>query len=132
LTGQGGFFDTGYDNNVILPAWGVPYTRDNRFVTGNPYTNYATFRNPLTGASYDPSARTESHSYSATMDYAISNSMSAKAVVGYRSYRTQWASDTDFNPFPIQQTDNVQDHEQLQAEFRLSGTALNDRLAWTA
>jgi iron complex outermembrane recepter protein len=131
LTRQGGFFDIGYDNNVIVPAFGVPYTRDSRFVTGNPYTNYATFRNPLTGVSYNPMSRTESHGYSGTMDYTISNTMKARGIVAYRTYRSMWASDTDFNPYPVQQTDYIQDHEQLQAEFQLSGSSMNDRLAWT-
>ena len=132
LTGQSGLFDNMYDANVIVPNFGVPYTQDDRFVTGNPYTNYATFRDPVLGIGYDPAARTESHGYSGTVDYAISDTMSAKAIVAYRTYRSMWASDTDFNPYPIQGTDNVQDHEQTQAELQLSGTALNDQLAWTA
>lgn len=133
LTGQGGFFDNGYDANVITPAYGVPYTRDARFVTGDPYTNYATFADPLEGQVYDPISNTETHGFSGTANYRISDSMNAKGIVAYRTYTSKWSSDTDFNPFPVQQTDNIQEHEQVQAEFQISGALLaNQALEWTA
>ncbi|MFS8608733.1 MAG: TonB-dependent receptor [Gammaproteobacteria bacterium] len=125
--------DGPYDTEVILPTFGVPYTRDDRFVTGDPYTNYATFADPIDGTYYDPVADTESWGWSGTVDYLISDSLSAKAIVAYRTYTMFWSSDTDFTPYPIQHTDYIQEHEQWQFEVQLSGTALPNRsLEWTA
>lgn len=132
LTGHRGGLDAGYDASVIVPAWGVPYTQDDRFVSGDPYTNYATFADPLDGTYSNPKARTDTEGYSLTANYAISDNVQARAIVAYRTYRSLWASDTDFTPYPVQHTDNVQDHEQWQGEFHLSGTSLaNNALAWT-
>lgn len=133
MTPHGGLFDGLYDAQVIVPTYGVPYTQDDRFVTGNPYTNYATFANPIDGTFYDPTSDMEAWGWSGTMDYAISDALSAKAIVAYRTYTSMWASDTDFTPYPIQHTDNVQEHDQWQVELQLSGVALADRsLEWTA
>src|SRR5690606_33810489 len=133
MTPHTGLFDSLYDANVIVPAYGVPYTQDDRFVTGDPYTNYATFADPIDGTFYDPVADTETWGWSGTVDYLISDSLSAKAIVAYRTYTSLWSSDTDFTPYPIQHTDNVQEHEQWQFEVQLSGTALADNaLEWTA
>lgn len=132
LTGHRGGFDAGYSNAVIVPKYGISYTADNRFVSPDPYTNYATFNDPLAGTSYNPLARTDSEGYSLTADYQISDTMKLRAIFADREYRSMWASDTDFTPFPVQHTDYIQDHEQTQAELQLSGTLLdNQALEWT-
>lgn len=133
LSHHRGGLDAAYDANAIVPRWGVPYTQDDRFVTGDPYKSYSTFINPLDGTGYNPKARTDTEGYSATVNYDVTDRMQARAIVAHREYQSLWASDTDFTPFPVQHTDNVQDHEQLQVEFQLSGTALEDQaLEWTA
>jgi iron complex outermembrane receptor protein len=132
LTGHRGGYDAGYSDAIIRTTYGIPYAADDRFVSPDSYTNYATFRNPLNGTGYNPQARTDSEGYSLTADYRISDTMKLRAIFAEREYQTLWASDTDFTPFPIQHTDNVQDHEQTQAELQLSGTALdNQALEWT-
>lgn len=132
LSHHRGALDEGYDSNAIVPRWGVPYTQDDRFVSGDPYKSYATFINPLDGTAYNPKARTDTEGYSATLNYEVNDQTQARAIVAYREYQSLWGSDTDFTPFPIQHTDNVQDHEQLQVEFQLSGAALaNQALEWT-
>jgi len=131
LTPHGGLFDSGYSAGVIMPAFGVSYTDDDRFVTGDPYTNYSNYADPLEGQSYDPLARTETWGLSGTVDYDLAEKVHAKAILAYRTYTSDWSSDTDLTPFPVQGTYQIQEHEQWQAELQLTGTAIEDALEWT-
>jgi len=131
LTHHGGLFDSGYSAGVIMPAFGVSYTDDDRFVTGDPYTNYSNYADPLEGQSYDPLARTKTWGLSGTVDYDVAENVHAKAIVAYRTYDSDWSSDTDLTPFPIQGTYQIQEHEQWQAELQLTGDALDSALEWT-
>lgn len=117
---------------MIFPRFGVRYTADDRFITGDPYTNYSNYADPLANESYNPNSRTEAMGASATADWEVAENVSATFVAAYRKYDLRWNSDTDFTPFPIQGTDYLQEHKQTQLEARFSGLLLNDRLEWTA
>ncbi len=132
LTMHGGLFDTGYDVGVINPTFGVRYTLDDRFVTGDPYTNYSSYADPLTGQWYNPHARTEAMGFSSDFDWEMSDNINATIVAAYQKYDSRWSSDTDFTPFPVQGTYQLQEHEQVQLEARLAGTAFEDKLEWAA
>ena len=43
----------GYDPRIVFPKWGIRYTADDRFVTGDPYTNYAGYSDAVNGQVYD-------------------------------------------------------------------------------
>jgi iron complex outermembrane receptor protein len=121
--------DTAYDNSAIFPRYGI--RDDDRFVTGNPYTNYATFGNVLNGVSYEPTTGLTAWGVSSTTDYKISEKMNLAVIGGYRTYKTTWSNDSDQTPFELQQTNQRQEHEQWQGEVRLSGLALDDKIDWT-
>jgi iron complex outermembrane receptor protein len=131
LTRHVGGFDAGYSAGVIIPAYGFGYTTDARFVTGDPYTNYSNYADPLEGQVYDPTNRMDAWGASGVADWDIADSLSLKVIAAYRTYESLWASDTDLTPFPVQGTDYIQEHEQTQLEARLGGVALNDRFEWT-
>ena len=131
LTPHSGATDTNYDREVIYARYGVRYTLDDRFVTGDPYTNFSNYADPLQGQVYDPVAKTDAWGVSGTGDWDIADSVAATFVAAYRTYEMLWNSDTDLTPFPVQGSDYLQEHEQLQLETRVSGTLLQDQLEWT-
>lgn len=128
---QGGPFDTPYDLEVLNATYGVRYTADDRFVTGDPYTNYSTYADPLEGQTYPTNAVTEDWGMSGTIDYDVTDRIQATFITAYRTYWSEWSSDTDLTPFPIQHTHYVQEHEQWQLEGRLTGTLMDSALEWT-
>ena len=130
LTPHMGGFDAGYSAAVITPAYGIGYTDDARFVTGDPYTNYANYADPLDGQVYDPTNKMDAWGVSGTADWDLADAVSLKVIAAYRTYESAWASDTDLTPFPVQGTDYIQEHEQTQLEARLGGVALDDRFEW--
>ena len=121
--------DTAYDNSTIFPRYGI--RNDNRFVTGDPYTNYATFGNILTGIAYEPTTHLTAWGVNGTTDYKINEKMALTVIGGYRTYETTWSNDSDATPFELQQTNQMQQHRQVQGEARLSGLLLDDTIDWT-
>jgi iron complex outermembrane receptor protein len=132
LTQHGGVFDMHYNNSVVFPTYGISYIADDRFVTGDPYTNYATFADPVEGQQYPRDSVYEGSGFSAVLDYQINDNMGAKIILADRSYDNEWTSDSDKTPFGLVQTHYLQNHDQQQAELQLNGTLASDRLAWTA
>lgn len=132
LTPHGGFFDNAYSNGVVYPAYGIRYTIDDRFVTGNPYTNYATFADPVEGQYYPRDSILDSSGISVVLNYDISDRVAAKLILADRQYDSEWTNDSDRTPFGLVQTHYVQNHDQQQAELQFTGSAADDRLGWTA
>ena len=132
LRQRGGAIDNGYSNNVVFKKYGIRYTADNRFVTGDPYTNYAGYNDIVNGKTYDPNQKIDTWGASASVDYNITDKVHATGLIAYRTYRADWINDSDLTPFGLIQTDYLQEHLQRQAELRLSGELLNDKLDWTA
>lgn len=131
LTRAGGFFDGAYDAGVVFPNYGISYTADNRFLSPDPYTNYATFSDPVEGQVYPADATIETWGVSGTADYKINDRISAKFIAAYRTYWNEWTNDSDRMPFATVQTHYRQEHDQFQAELRFTGLAFNDRVEWT-
>jgi iron complex outermembrane receptor protein len=132
LTPQGGFFETAYENAVVYPNYGIRYTIDDRFVTGDPYTNYATFADPVEGQVYPRDAVLDSSGASLVAEYQISDNVSAKFILSDRQYDFEWTGDSDRGPFATTQTHYVQNHDQQQAEVQFNGVLANDRMDWAA
>jgi len=132
LRQRGGAIDNFYSNNVVYKKYGIRYTGDDRFVTGDKYTNYAGFNDVVNGKVFDPDQDIDSWGVSASVDYQIAEKVHATALVAYRSYTADWMNDSDLTPFGLIQTDTLQEHLQRQAELRLNGLLLNDKLDWTA
>jgi iron complex outermembrane recepter protein len=131
LTPRGGPTDAGYSNTVVFRNFGIRYTTDDRFLTGDRFSNYAGYGDVVSGVSYDDDARLDAWGASATLDYRLTDRITARAIGSYRTYDSKWISDSDQTPFGLQQTDYLQQHLQRQAEVQLSGLLLGDRLDWT-
>ena len=132
LRQRGGAIDNFYSTNVVYRKYGIRYTGDDRFVTGNPYTNYAGFNDVVNGKVFNPDQDIDSWGASASVDYDVAEKVHATALVAYRTYTADWMNDSDLTPFGLIQTDTLQEHLQRQAELRLNGLLLNDKLDWTA
>jgi iron complex outermembrane recepter protein len=130
LSPPGGLFNQLYEAGVVIPNYGIRFT-DDRLISPDPYTNYSTFSNIVTGATYPRDWTTDASGVSLVMDYAIGNNISAKLVIADRKYDNEWTNDSDRTPFGLIQTHYIQEHEQFQAELQFNGVAANGRLGWT-
>jgi iron complex outermembrane receptor protein len=125
--------DNDYDIGVIYPSYGIRYTTDNRFVTGDPYTNYATFADPVNGQYYPRNAVMDAGGVSPVIAYDLTDKVNAKFILADRGYDNEWTNDSDRTPFGITQTHYIQNHDEQQIELDFSGVAgTNDRFGWTA
>jgi iron complex outermembrane receptor protein len=132
LRQRGGAIDNFYSNNYVYKKYGIQYTTDARFVTGDPFTNYAGYNDVVNGKSYDTDQDIDSWGTSASVDYKLTDKINLTGLLAYRSYEANWMNDSDLTPFGLIQTNVLQQYLQRQAEVRLSGLMLNDKLDWTA
>jgi iron complex outermembrane receptor protein len=121
--------DNNYSNFTIFPKYGIQI--DDRFITGDPYSSYATYGNAVDGTQYDSTTKLDVWGVNGTIDYAFTEKTRLKFISAYRTYDTTWVNDSDLTPFELIQTNYLQEHEQFQAEAQLSGLLLGDKLEWT-
>jgi iron complex outermembrane receptor protein len=122
--------DNAYDANVVFRRYGIHYN-DGRMLTGSPYTNYATFADPVNGQYYPRNAVMDSGGASLVVNYAITDQLGAKFIFADRGYDTEWTNDSDRTPFGLTQTHYLQNHDEQQFEVQFNG-AVGGRLGWTA
>jgi iron complex outermembrane receptor protein len=102
-------------------------------LTGNPYTNFATFADPVNGQYYPRNSVIDSGGASVVIAYEITDSLGAKVILADRGYDTEWTNDSDRTPFGITQTHYLQNHDEQQFELQFNGAVGSaDRLGWTA
>ena len=124
--------DNRYNDEVVFRRYGINYT-DARMLTGDPYTNYATFADPVNGQYYPRNSVMDASGMSLVVNYAFTDRMGMKLILADRGYDTEWTNDSDRTPFGLTQTHYVQDHDQEQIELQFNGVAGNGgRLGWTA
>ncbi|HEY8521625.1 MAG TPA: TonB-dependent receptor [Gammaproteobacteria bacterium] len=134
LSPAGGFINATYNNNIIYNMYGISIL-DDRFLTGDPYTNYATFGDVISGKSFPRDTRMDASGLSLVTEYRIGDRVGAKLILAKRRYDTEWNNDfgADKTPFALMQTYTIQEHESEQVELQFMGTAgANNRLEWTA
>jgi iron complex outermembrane recepter protein len=138
LTPYGGpndFLNNAYSEGTVFPKFGINYAGlpagNPHFVSPNPWDNYASYGDIVTGQQLNPQQTLQETSTSATLDYTFADSIHLKYIWGYRTYDTNWANDSDLTPFGLEQTSYYQLHRQFQNEVRLSGVAFGERLNWT-
>jgi len=118
--------------------FGVVY--DSRFVTGNPYTTYATYADPVGsgvvipgssfyngfgpqrgGASFSPVTHLENWGVSGRLVVGLTDSIDLTTIVGYRNLTEAHAFDIDASPLVLEHTQvNIGEH-YTNVESRLSG-----------
>lgn len=141
LTPYGGPHDTinnFYDAGVVFPLYGMHYAGNcggqscNPYmVSPSPWDNYDSFADPVAGQRYDTTQRLDEWGTSATVDYALTEHLALKYIWAYRTYTTNWASDSDLTPLALTQDQYLQEHRQFTNELRLTGDVFSDRLEYT-
>jgi iron complex outermembrane recepter protein len=136
-----------YSTHVVYPKFGINYTAsapgqispgstttagNANFVSPSPFDNYATFGDAVTGQANDPTQYLTEWGLPITADYHITDNLDSKLILGYESYQSNWANDSDLTPFALTDANTQQEYRQYTAEYRLTGTSLADRLNWTA
>lgn len=125
-------------NNLIalapLAQGGLNYgigTGSPKFVTGNPYSTYASYTDRSTGFSVRPVNYNRSWDVSNKIDWDTEWGIHVKNIMAYQKYHAEFAN-TDGTPIPTYLEDNILDHHQFSEELQLSGKLLNSRLEWIA
>jgi iron complex outermembrane receptor protein len=124
------FFNNLYSNNVIFPKYGVRFTTDDRFMTGDPFTTYAYPVDPVGGKAFPYGQYTTSWGSTGKLKYNFTDTVQLNVIAGYRTYESDWMADGDQMPIDLNHTYNLQGHWQKSIEARLSGTAF-EKLDWT-
>jgi iron complex outermembrane recepter protein len=125
-----------YNNNVLLnPAsgfyTGVPI--DSRFITSNPYSTYATFKDQSTGISFDPVNNVNSWGIASTVEWKTPLGLQLKNVMAYRAYSGSFVYDGTGAPLSTVLYANPDFiHHQYSEELNVSGVAFDNTLEWVA
>jgi iron complex outermembrane receptor protein len=117
LTGAYNFF-VAPTNSVEGFGDGIPW--DDRFLTSNEFTNFATGQT-LTNV--------DSDGLTASVEWRAGD-LTLKSITGYRSLESMWGSDTDLSPLTIIESTTDTDQDQFSQEFTLHG--VSGQLAWLA
>ena len=100
------------------------------FVTGNPFTVYESYRDPLGDTIWPRKSDEWYKNFFAKIDYDITDTIHGKFIFGYRAYEQIFATTNDtpmsFNAYLIDM-----EHEQKSYELRINGLLFNERLDWT-
>ena len=107
------------DGESIANPETTPY--DERFLTGDPFTQYGTAGS---------GTRVESFGISATANYEISDNLSFKSITSYRDLKSLFGEDADFSPLVIDHHVFEMEQSQFTQEFQFTGNS--ERLNWVA
>ena len=100
-----------------------------KFVTGNPYTTYATYLDPSTGFDAPPVNTNRTWDVSDKIDWDTPLGIHLKNILAYQKYHAEF-SNTDGTPIPTYLEDNILDHHQFSEELQVSGKLFGGRLDW--
>jgi iron complex outermembrane recepter protein len=126
------FFNNLYSNTVVFPRYGIRFTTDDRFLTGDPYKTYANPIDPIGGKNFPPLWYSDVWGASAKLGWSINDALRLDLIVGYRDYQIDWMADGDQMPIDLNHTYVLQGHDQTSYEARLSGGLFDKKLTWTA
>ena len=115
--------------------FGVPY--DNRFLSPNNYTNYATYSirdgvHPgYAGWSAEDRNKMRGWGVSLTGDWNLADSLALKSITAFRGFKSSWGGDPDVSPLSLILEAGQLNHRQFSQELRLSGQAFGDMVDYT-
>jgi iron complex outermembrane receptor protein len=103
----------------------------NSFVSpGDPFTDPDTgdlFTTNATGPNRNDS---DVYGVSATIDWALGDTIDLKSITAWRGQEVDFGRDGDNSPFTIRETDNQSEQQQFSQELQLIGNSFDDRLEW--
>jgi len=121
---------------------------DNRFITGNPYSTYATFADPIAAGTVVPGSPFYNGSpfrggarnplvnpltnwgVSGKLFYGVAKDIDLTLIVGYRKVETLFSFDVDGSPVVLENNRNDVVQDDYSGEFRVSGKL--DWVDWVA
>ncbi|HJS21671.1 MAG TPA: TonB-dependent receptor [Steroidobacteraceae bacterium] len=122
-----GFFGA-WNQDYVVANYGVPF--DERFLTNDPYTTYASYSDPRSGLTFKPQTALEQQGVSAKMEWNVGENVLVELIGSYREFESNFATDADGGPLNEQTVDQHSDVESTTAELRFSGR-LADSIDWT-
>jgi iron complex outermembrane receptor protein len=120
----GGFPFQNLFNTLVAPTAGVTEPSavlDASFVTGDPYTTYATGPNQ---------SDLDVWGVSLTPTWELTPEVSIKSITAYRRLEAVFGRDGDNTPFTFRETFNDDEQWQLSEELQVFGDSFEDRLSW--
>ena len=118
-----------YNAAVAVPNFGIPIS--SAFITGNPYSNYHTYVNPLLGLSFSPYNTENSWDLTGKLEWNLPYEMKFTSISGYKNLHGV-IPDYNGGPITINMVHNSVNYLSYSEEDRLSGLLFADRLEWTA
>jgi iron complex outermembrane recepter protein len=118
-----------YNAAVAVPTFGIPIS--SKFITGNPYSNYHTYVNPLLGLSFSPYDTENSRDITGKLEWNLPYEMKFTSISGYKNLHGV-IPDYNGGPITINMVQNTVNYLSYSEEDRLSGLLLDDRFEWTA
>lgn len=116
-------------DNLYQTTFGMSILGDH-YVTGNPFTVYETFEDPLYQIRWPDKITEEYTNTFAKVDYDITEDIHAKFIFGYREYQQVFPT-VNSQPFSFNAYLIDMKHDQTSYELRLNGTLFDKRLDWT-
>ena len=121
---------TQYVDDLYQATYGISII-GNQYVTGNPFTVFESFEDPIYQIRWPDKINQEYTNIFARVDYDITDDVHAKFIFGYREYQqvfpTVNGTPFSFNAYLIDMR-----HDQTSYELRLNGMLFDERLDWTA
>jgi len=120
----GGFPFQNIFNTLVAPNAGVTEpssTVDAAFITGDPFTTYATGPNQ---------SDLDNWGLSLTPTWEVTPEVSLKSISAYRRLDATFGRDGDNTPFTFRETFNDDEQWQVSEELQVFGDSFEDRLSW--
>lgn len=121
---DGGFPFQNIFNTLVAPETGITKpgsTVSSDFITGNPFTTYASGPNR---------SDLDNWGVSLTPTWQLHPDIALKSITAYRRLRANFARDGDNTPFAFRETEQDNRQWQVSQELQLSGDSWDDKLSW--
>jgi iron complex outermembrane recepter protein len=106
-----------YNTRVAVPLAGVAI--NSGLINPNPYSNYATFTNPLNGLTFSANSPQTTYDVTGRLDWTINDNLNFTSITGYKNF-TGTIPEYKNGPLPINMVRNVFSYENYSEEDRLS------------
>ncbi len=118
----------GYSDPSVT-GFGIPY--DDRFISSDPYTTYATYTDPTTGVTFPNVNDIRSRGISGTITWEVTPALTVTSITGYRDYEAEFIEIWGNAPIHINDNYFKPEHDQFSQELRISGNVKEGLFDWT-
>lgn len=140
------------NTRALFNRWTAPggpaFAFDNRFVTGSPFSTYATYADPVPAGTVVPGSTLyngsifrggvrnptnspfSSWGISGKLIYGLDSDIDLTVIAGYRKFKATYAYDVDATPIALENNRNDVRQRNFSGEVRLTGK--HDWISWVA